>query len=529
MTPHRWPVLLALVIAVFGFASCARAAPKPSPMPVSQGAWFPTVSARPQANPMKILFSVGSHSAVVDIELLDNVNGMEVCLQRSFSTPKDVSAWSLCTYYYKHAGSGPSAVYAFNITDVEGNVPYYVNLRVLDANPHMISSAKLYVTIDQCALGTTRSLHHPDQCVPVIPLSTNAHAPFTVPASSAQTSFYYTVNAPNNNAHEIVTGFTVTLSLPAEATSWQLYGAANMPPMLDSYDFLGVSTTPEFSKGVVKIVTPSPGVWYLTLVVDSTHANPEYNGTISRIVTITPESKIGPEIPLNNRLIVGPPPAENNPRYLKYFTAHSRDGSLYVSLSLLNPRTKDDGNNHLPYRLFVAANAVPGSFNSSVGFEGANVFADWTGCSLGPSQCNYTTIIQMPPTGLEVTYIVGVLPIGNFSGTRFALWRDSVCPFCERGVCQTKGPATGSCKCPKGWTQINCGVWGEKHLTPQIIVIIALMSIFAVCGVCILVYVIYSKRARLFPSKFGPEANGYDHLSSAESHINSGDAPFLRD
>lgn len=518
MARFRWIIAFAVVLALIWSPACALATPRPSPVPVSQVAWFPTVSERPQDNPIKILFSVGSHVAVVDIELLDDVNGTEVCVQRSLSTPKDVSAWSACTYYFKDATHPSKATFSFNITDVEGNVPYYVNLKLVASRPDLITSAKVYVTIDQCGIGMTRAIHHPDQCVPINAISTEDPVQFTIPANTQESTYYWTVNAPNNKALEIVTSITANLTVPRETVSWQLYAAANMPPMIFSYDFLGSSSDPIHRLGHLKINTPSPGVWYLTLVVMSTPNNPQYNASISRIVTITPSSRIGTEIPTNNHISVGT--RWTNPNVLQLYRAYSADGALYVSLSTLHPRATE----HLPFRIFVASNAVPGAFNNTVGFEGSNVFADWSGCSINASMCNHTTVVKMPPTGLEVTYIVGVLPIGNFTGSQFVLWRDSLCPFCERGICQTSGGAYGSCKCPRGWIQIDCAAWGEKTLTPQIIVIIALMGFFAIFGVATLIYIIYSKRTKLFPGKYGPPAGGYDPINNADEV----DVPLLQ-
>lgn len=506
MALSRWIIVLVVVFALSWSTASAVGSPRPSPVPVSQVAWFPTVSERPQENPVKILFSVGSHVAVVDIELLDDVNGTEVCVQRSLSTPQNVSAWSGCSYYFKHAPKTPQATFSFNITDVEGNVPYYVNLKLVSSRPELITSAKVYVTIDQCGIGMTRAIHHPDQCVPITSLSADGPIDFTVPANTDQSTFYWTVNAPNNKPFEIVTGLLVNLSFPQEVVSWQLFAAANMPPMLFSYDFLGTSKDPSHRDGRLSINTPSPGVWYLTLVVDVSSNNRQFNASVSRTITITPAARIGTELYMDNKITIGP--KVNNPMALQHYRAYSKDGSLYVSLSVLHPRKLLESKtiNHLPYRIFVAANAVPGAFNNSVGFEGENVFADWNGCSINTTLCNYTTVVQMPATGLEVTYFIGILPIGSFEGTQFVLWRDSLCPFCERGQCQSHGSAYGSCKCPKGWTQIDCSVWGEKTLTPQIIVIIALMGFFAVFGLGCLIYVIYTKRSK-------PNHEGYHAIN----------------
>lgn len=510
MARFRWIIALSVLLALTWSTASALTTPRPSPVPVSQVAWFPTVSERPQDNPVKILFSVGSHVAVVDIELLDDVNGTEVCVQRSLSTPKDVSAWTGCTYYFKDLLPTAKATFSFNITDVEGNVPYYVNLKLVASRADLITSAKVYVTIDQCGIGMTRAIHHPDQCVAVNSLTTDAPAVLTVPANTEESTFYWTVNAPNNNVNEIVTGLIVNLTVPQETVSWQLYAAANMPPMTFSCDFLGSSTDPIHRLGHLKINTPSPGVWYLTLVVKSIPTNPEYNATIARHVTITPASRIGTDIPTNNQLQIASD--LNNPNVLQLFRAYSSDGALYVSVSTLHPRPELP---NLPYRVFVASNAVPGAFNNSVGVDGINVFADWAGCSINASLCNHTTVIKMPATNLEVTYIIGILPIGNFTGTRAVVWRDSLCPFCERGICQTTGSTYGTCRCPKGWTQIDCSVWGEKTLTPQIIVIIALMAFFAVFGLGVLIYVIYTKNTKGSQES----AEGYTPINNDEDDV----------
>lgn len=486
---------------------------RPAPTSSSQVAWFPFVTSAPNASPKQILFPIGANSALVEVELLDEVHGITLCLQRSLSTPVSVEAWSGCTYHYSASLVGHSALYSFNATEFEGNVPYYVNL-VLQGGagePVQTTSANIYVTVDLCALGYTRAIHHPDQCVAVNTLADGENAVMNMTQGEHQQVFYFSVNAPNNRVDQLVTAMDVQLSIP-QRLDWAFYSSANMPAMFDSYDFTANSNQPEYASGKLRINTPSPGVWFFAVILTSQPNYPAYIATISRNIIYQSPAALGTEIPANHKVLIGP--TSNTPGTLKHFFMDSPDGSLYVSLSTLHPR--QEKGTPPPYKLFVAVNAVPGAFNDSISSQGSNVFADWTGCSLPPANCSVATIIQLPPSGRAATYVLSILPVGAFQGTQFAIWRDSICPYCERGICQATPDAWGTCKCPKGWKQIDCAKWGEKYLTPQTIVIIAVMAFFALFGIGCLIYVIYTKRAKLFPNKYGKKAQGYDSLIQSE-------------
>jgi hypothetical protein len=480
-----------------------------APVQTIQPAHFPNVYATPNPSPRQIIFSVGAHHAVVEVELLEDVTGLALCIQRSMSTPVDVAAWPGCTYYFSVRNVTGKAVYTLNVTDVEGNVPYFVNL-VLQSPGIETASAIVYMTLDLCPLGQTQAIDAPNSCVPVVPLTSDSLVPFNVPANTPQVTQYYTVTAPNNNPDNLVTGMDITLQLP-QGTQWKFFAGANIPPTLTDYDFVASSREPEFEGGSFHISTPSPGVWYIVLMVTNDQNNDAYIGNISKLLEFATPAQIGPELTSDNRLQIGPDP--NLPHTLRLYYIRSNDGSLYVSLSVLHPNRLET--DRLPYKLFVAVNAVPGAFNNSIDSQGLNIFSDWTGCSLPASNCTKTTIIKMPPTGMRSTYVVAVLPSGNFTGSQFVLWRDSICPYCERGICQTSSAEFGTCKCPKGWIQIDCAKWGEKTLTPQTIVIISLMGFFAVFGVATLIYILYTKRAKLFPSKFGTKADGFERIDSS--------------
>lgn len=503
----HWVVILAFIAACESVSGAARVAP----VITSQPAHFPNVYATPSPIPHEIIFSMGAHHAVVEVELLEDVTGLALCIQRSINTPSDVAVWPSCTYHFSAFNQTKKAIYTFNVTDVEGNVPYYVNL-VLQSPGVETASANVYVTLESCQLGQTIAFHHLDQCVPVVPLPNSAVVPFHVSANTASVVEYFTVTAPNNNPDSLVTGMDVHLQLPTSA-AWKFYAGANIPPTPKLYDFIATSDDELYKSGSFHISTPSPGVWYLVLVVNNGINNEAYVGNVSAILETATPPQIGRQIETGAKLLLGPSP--NLPNRLQNFYASSKDGSLYISLSVLHP--KELNLPALPYKLFVAVNAVPGTFNGLIE-PGSDIFADWTGCSLPAGNCTKTTVFKMPASGARCTYIISVLPSGNFSTSQFVIWRDAVCPECQRGICQTSPAEFGTCKCPRGWIQIDCAKWGEKSLTPQTIVIIAVMAFFAVFGVVTLIYILYTKRAKLFPSKFGPGASGYDNLNVNSEH-----------
>jgi hypothetical protein len=496
---------------------------------VKTTAYFPNVYSTPNALPIAVSLQQGTHNALVEVSFLPAVRGVSVCIQRALTTPASPEAWSSCTYSYTHTSKEDLYDFTFNITDIEGNVPYNVNLMLVPTEKVKTASAQVFFTIDMCTPGTyTRSIHDPSQCAPVMSLQSPGRANFNVSGNMPMTTHYFIMPAPNTRADELVTGMHLNVSLPMSlenGASWEFYASANMPASFVGYDFYASSTTPGYESGVFHITTPSPGIWYLALIIHhGLNGNPAFNASIEAIVETQSPASLGPLISDDNNIVIGP--EQNDPTSLRLFRLESPDGAIYLSLSLLFP-TKLPLGAPLPYKVFIAMNSVPGTFMGPIDVNATNVFADWTGCSMAQSDCQRTMIINLPaPPGRNkdpVTYMIGVLPVGNFQGTRFVLWKGSPCPNCVRGICQTKPENYGSCQCPKGWLQIDCSKWGEDGLTPQMIVIISVMAFFAVFGLVTLVYIIYTKRARLFPSKFGPTSDGYTSINHNDKSGNMDD------
>lgn len=474
--------------------------------------YFPLVSAMPVMNPKVLLLRQGAEHALIDVSVLVEIKGISVCIQRAISPPASLEAWAACTYGHTWTNHADSRDFQFNVTDVEGNVPYFVSV-ALQSPDVRETSVQVYMTVEICSGTFTRALHHPHQCVPTVSMPSDDPMSFSVPANTPLSNHYFSVSTPNSNAKEIVTGMDISIYMPIDV-QWSFYASVNMPVSFEGADFF-ITSNSVLNGKPFHITAPSPGLWFLALIINNNpEGNPAFNGTIKRTIERANPIELGPEIKTDNRLVAGP--EVNKPNTLQLFHLFSPDGYLYVSLSVMYPEKLPQGQ-PLPYKMFVAVNAVPGSFNNSIDPRGSDIFADWTGCSLLPALCERVMVVNSAAVyQTPVTYVIGVLPVGNHSGTQFVLWRNSPCPYCERGVCQTSAQAYGSCKCPSGWLQIDCAKWGERGLTPQMIVIIAVMAFFAIFGIGVLIWVLYSKRARLFPSKFGPLSNGYETINDNE-------------
>lgn len=493
------------------------------PGPVRFGAYFPNVYKTPNATPKMVVLSQGGHTALVDVQLLVPVSGIAVCVQRSVVPPVEISAWTFCTSGLVSHLSIPQSEFTFNITDIEGNVPYYINM-ALFGDEVDTTSAQISITLSVCpgASSYTMAITEPKHCVATTSLGASGNTNFTVPATGVANQtyvYYFTVPAPNTNANEIVYGMDVTLAnLPRTATqSWQFYASANMPALPSTFDFtIESNASSPSANSTFHISTPSPGLWYLVLVLNLRQTLTEpVTATISRQLETRMPGQLGAEIASDGKVVLGP--KNNTPNELQYFHFPSKDGAIYLSLSVLNPLSLPMGE-LLPYKIFVAVNAIPGAFDAKVDSLGTNVFADWIGCSA--TNCTRTITLRLPamspPPPQALTYVVAVLPIGiaasNTSSSQFALWRESFCPFCDRGTCRTTGDFAGTCHCPSGWLLIDCALWGSNSLTPQTIVLIATAALFVVLGIAALAYFLFLKRAKMCPKKFGAEAKGYDKV-----------------
>lgn len=453
-----------------------------SPKWVSTSANFPIVESNPNLTPTPITLTQGSHYSFINISSLNPITQIKICIQRNLSPPKDVTSWPSCTFYYSYNSTKDKSSFSFEVSDVEGNIPYFINIIIAGRQIETTSVLVLW-SVRVCEVSFIESIDDPNLCTQYQTLKNENENIFFL---KTNTQYFSTFLTPSNE------NLIVELTIELDLEDFSIYASPNMAPTLKNYYFYYNSSIEKSltKNSLIKIKNPSSGIWYFCIIAGSNYRNKD-SITITVKLSKQNSMSIGQYIPDNGDMIIGP--ELDDPNQLTLYHFNGLHGSIQLSLSVYYPEYIND--EVLPYLLFVSKNSIPGSFTSIVDHSGDNVYADWKGSSTKPLEEKFQTIRlpAIPNSANKITFIVGILALGNNTGQKYVLWRNSLCPSCERGTCSPTLDPYGSCKCPPGWISINCQEWAKNTLMPQIIVMITLLCLFFLILIIYTLYIVYDR------------------------------------